>query len=117
MFGCYFNVARARTKGAEFSADVSLVPQFVKLRLTYTELDAVDLATNLKLARRPGKEGRIGLVLTPTPRLTIEPVIVLVGDRFDLPNEQGRLPSYARFDVYTEYRIDQTFSVYRAAKT
>ena len=111
-FGCFFNVARAQTKGSEYTADISLVPQFVRLRLTYTQLDAVDLQTNFKLARRPGKEGRVGLVLTPVPRLTIEPTIVFVGDRFDFPNEQGRLPSYARLDAYAEYRIDETFSVY-----
>ena len=39
-------------------------------------------------------------------------MIVFVGDRFDLPNQQGRLPAYARLDMYAEYRINQTFSIY-----
>lgn len=112
VFGCYFNIARARTSGAELSADVGLVPELLRLRLTYTALNAFDLETGFKLARRPGKEGRAGLVITPLAGLTIEPVIVFVGDRFDLPNQRGRLPSYARLDMYTEYRVNETFSVF-----
>ena len=53
LFGCYFNVARARTSGAELAAELNVVPQFLRLRVTYTALEAVDLATHVKLARRP----------------------------------------------------------------
>jgi vitamin B12 transporter len=123
VFGCYFNVARARTSGAELSAEINAVPQFLRIRLTYTALDAIDLATHMKLARRPTHEGRFGLIITPIPGLSIEPTIVYVGHRYDLPFdptlpnpvasfEKGKLQPYARFDIYAEYKLNQTFSIY-----
>jgi vitamin B12 transporter len=123
VFGCYFNVARARTSGAELAAEFSIVPQFVRVRVTYTALEAVDLITHVKLARRPGHEGRFGLIITPIPGLTIEPTVVYVGHRYDrpfdptLPNPiqafaRGKLQPYARFDLYAEYRLNETFSIY-----
>jgi vitamin B12 transporter len=123
LFGCYFNVARARTSGAELAAEFHAVPQFLRIRITYTALEAVDLVTHLQLARRPTHEGRFGLIITPIPGLTIEPTVIYVGHRYDLPFdptlpnplasfEKGKLPPYARFDLYAEYRLNQTFSVY-----
>src|SRR3712207_7768079 len=38
-----------------------------------TELHAVDLETGFRLNRRPEHQGRLALVLTPIPGLTIEP--------------------------------------------
>jgi vitamin B12 transporter len=123
VFGCFFNVARARTSGAELASEINVVPQFLRVRVTYTALEAVDLATHFKLARRPGHEGRFGLIITPLPGLSIEPTVVYVGHRYDrpydptLPNplasfEAGKLQPHARFDLYAEYRLDKTFSIY-----
>ena len=111
-FGCYFNVARARTSGAELAADIKLVPEFLRVRVAYTALEAIDVTTGDRLARRPAHEGRVGFIVTPTSRLSIEPAIVFVGSRFNLPNEKGKLPPYARFDLYTEYRLNDTFSIF-----
>jgi vitamin B12 transporter len=123
VFGCFFNVARARTSGAELAAEVNLVPQFLRVRVTYTAMEAVDLATHFKLARRPEHEGRFGLIITPVAGLSIEPTVVYVGYRYDrpydptLPNplqsfENGKLQPYARFDLYAEYRLTPNFSIY-----
>jgi vitamin B12 transporter len=123
VFGCFFNVARARTSGAELAAEVRVVPRFLRLRVAYTAMEAVDLATHMKLARRPGQEGRFGLVITPMAGLSIEPSVVYVGHRYDrpfdptLPNpiqsfENGKLQPYARFDLYAEYRLNPNFSIY-----
>ena len=56
LFGCYFNVARARTSGAELAAE-STSCRSSCVSCAYTALEAVDLATPFKLARRPTTKG------------------------------------------------------------
>jgi vitamin B12 transporter len=116
FFGCFFNVARARSSGLELSGDLVLVPDYARMRVAFTLLDAIDETTRLKLARRPDQEGRIGFVLTPHPRLSIEPSVVLVGDRWDLPNQVNKLPPYARLDMYAEYKVDDSYRLFTRAE-
>ncbi len=116
IFGCFFNVARAQTAGVELAGSFDLVPDTIRLRTTYTHLEAIDLVTHLKLARRPGKEARIGFEVMPITGLSIEPAVVLVGDRFSSPGMVDRLPSYARLDVYSSYKINRTFEVFARAE-
>jgi vitamin B12 transporter len=112
FFGCYVNVGHARTRGAELAADIAIVPQFLRLKAAYTELRAFDLETGFRLNRRPEHEGRFSLVITPYPGLTIEPAIVYVSERYDFPNEVNKLPAYARLDLYAEYKLNQTFTIF-----
>lgn len=115
-YGCYLNVDRARTWGFEFSGDLELVRGLLRAKVAYTYLHAVNGKTNLQLPRRPEHEGRIGLVITPTEKLSIEPSVVLVGERFSSVGEKDRLAPYARLDVRAEYKIDDMFSVYARAE-
>lgn len=115
-FGCYLNVARAKTSGVELQADVDVVPSWVRLKVAYTHLQAFDEETHLRLARRPQNEGRVGLIVTPIAGLSIEPSLIFVGERFSSNAEKNRLAPYARFDVYADYRINDTFSVYARAE-
>lgn len=114
--GCYVNVDRARTSGIELSADMDVIPSWMRIKATYTHLEAFDEETDLRLARRPRDQGRLGLVLTPLAGLSIEPSVVFVGDRFSSGGEQNKLPAYARFDVYADYKVNNTFSVYARAE-
>ena len=116
LYGCYLNVARARTSGIELSADAEIVPSLLRVKAVYTHTDAFDLATHLRLARRPQDEGRLGLIITPTAGLSIEPSVVFVGRRFSTTGEKDELAPYARFDVYADYKIDETFSMYLRAE-
>jgi vitamin B12 transporter len=102
-----------------------MVPEFFRLRVVYTHLKAVGQAIDpltgldgpeLRLARRPADEGRIGFVFTPLAGLTVEPSIVFVGKRFSGFGEIDRLPSYARIDAYAEYKLNDTFSLYGRAQ-
>jgi vitamin B12 transporter len=115
-FGCFVNVGRATTSGVELSADVDVVPSWLRVKAVYTHLDAFDRETELRLARRPQDQGRLGLIVTPVAGLSIEPSVVFVGTRFSTPGERNRLEPYARFDVYADYRINDTFSVYARAE-
>src|SRR5215217_2404639 len=88
--GCYINVGRARSAGVELSANIDLVPQWLRLRTTYTHLEAYDVTPDRltgrvdpkRLPRRPRDEARIGFILTPIRDLSIEPTLVLVGSQF-----------------------------------
>ncbi|MBF9234886.1 TonB-dependent receptor plug domain-containing protein [Microvirga alba] len=115
-FGCYLNVARARTSGVELSADMDVIPTWLRIKAVYTHLEAFDQQTHLRLARRPQDEGRIGLIVTPIAGLSIEPSVVFVGERFSSNGEKNKLQPYARFDVYADYRVNDTFSVFARAE-
>ncbi|MEZ0167266.1 TonB-dependent receptor plug domain-containing protein [Microvirga sp. TS319] len=116
IYGCFINVNRARTSGVELSADVDVVPAWLRMKANYTFLEAFDEDTDLRLARRPQHQGRLGLIITPMPGLSIEPSVVLVGSRFSSPGEGYELAPYGRIDVYADYRISDTFSAYARAE-
>ena len=124
--GCYYNVNRARTSGLEFEANVDVAPGLLRLKAAVTLLDAFGFSDrevdgervreSYRLPRRPTAEARIALPITPLPGLLIEPRMVVIGSRFNGINETGRLPSFARFDLYTEYKIDETLGVFARAE-
>ncbi|MBR1217475.1 TonB-dependent receptor [Bradyrhizobium sp. U87765 SZCCT0131] len=110
--GHYINVSRAETAGVELGADVTLLPGFARLTAAYTYLHAKDLATGLTLQRRPSDVMRLALALTPTEQWMIEPRILYVSRRFSGNGETSPLAAYTRVDLYSEYKIDQTWKVY-----
>lgn len=115
-YGCYANVGRAETSGLELSGEAVVVPDVLKTRLTYTYLNAFDRETHQRLARRPQHEGRLSFIYTPNSQWSIEPSLVFVGERFSSNNEQRKLAPYARLDVYTSYKINETFSMFARAE-
>jgi vitamin B12 transporter len=110
--GCYFNVSRAETDGVEVGAAVDILPGYLKFNAAYTYLHAVDLATNLVLARRPKNLARFSLSITPTDKWLIEPRVVTVSKRFSSANLVGQVDAYTRVDLYTEYKIDTNWKVF-----
>ena len=114
--GQYVNVARARTQGIELAADGIVIEGVLRARASYTYLDAIDETTKLKLARRPVHQGKFSLVYTPLAKLTIEPTLYVVGERFSSRNEKLKLAPYARFDMRVSYQFNDTFSAYVRAE-
>jgi vitamin B12 transporter len=110
--GCFVNVARATTSGLEFSGKAGIIDGLLSATGTYTYLRAKDRATNQTLARRPQHLGRAALQITPTEKWLIEPSVLLVSERFSSANERNRVAPYARFDVYSEYRLNETWKVH-----
>lgn len=108
----YFNVARAETRGLEVAASFDIWPHYLRLKTSYTHLQARDQATGLTLARRPRHVGRANLVITPMPQWTIEPSVTLVSQRFSGSGETQRLSPYARFDLHASYQINRTWNAY-----
>ncbi len=111
-FGCYANIARAKTSGVEAAADIVLWPEYARLNGTYTWLKARDRDTGLALARRPEHSGKIGLSLTPHARWTLEPSVTFSGKRFSTTNERQRLAPFACFDTLVSYRMNDNVDVY-----
>jgi vitamin B12 transporter len=103
----YFNVARAETSGLEVGADAVVWPNWVKLKLAYTYLHAIDADTGLTLQRRPEHAGRVSLAVTPMADWLIEPRLYLVSERYSSAGEKNRLDPYARLDIYSSYRLDE----------
>ena len=95
--GCYRNVAEAWTSGVELAGTVDIIPEWLGLRAVYTYTHALDLTRNRvtglplnrRLERRPEHEGRVGFIVTPVKRLSIEPSVVFVGERFSRSNERS----------------------------
>src|SRR5258708_14599177 len=80
--GHYINITRAAPDVLEVGATVDILPGTLKFTAAYTYLHAVDLATNLTLARRPKNLARLSLAITPTDNSLIEPRVVTVSKRF-----------------------------------
>lgn len=111
-YGCYVNIARAKTKGAELELKASLIPEFVRLKAAYTHLNAKDETTGFDLARRPKHTARLALEYRPREGWMIEPRLTFVGARFDAPGEKRPLSAYTRLDAYGEYRISENATAY-----
>lgn len=111
-FGCYFNVARAKTSGIELAGRIVAIDGWLAITGSYTYLQAKDQRTNLTLARRAPHQGRIALQITPYEGLLIEPSVVMVSDRFSGSNETSPLKAYARLDIHTEYAVNATYKLH-----
>lgn len=114
--GQYINVARARTQGLELSANAVLIENYLSARASYTRLDAIDERTGLRLARRPAHQARLSLAFTPLPKLSIEPTLVVVGERYSAPRQGSRLSPYARLDMRVSYQLNDNLGFYVRAE-
>ena len=108
----FINIARARTNGVEFGLDAEIIDRYVRLKVAYTSLSAVDAVTKLTLARRPSDVARFSLIIKATDELTIEPSALVVSQRFNSPGESDRLAPYVRFDLRADYQLDKHWNIY-----
>lgn len=108
----YFNIARARSHGVEFGLDAEVIERYLRVKVAYTYLSAIDAATGLVLARRPSDVAKFSFTINPVEELTIEPSLLIVSQRFSSPGEQARLAPYARLDLNVDYKLDPHWNVY-----
>jgi len=115
IFGCYFNVGRAETKGVEFSGEAEIIPGVVRARASYTHLVAKNRVTERSLFRRPPDKGMASLVYTGIRGLELETRLVAAGATpdYDFINaRRATLPAYARVDLYANYKFDERLSIF-----
>ncbi|OQW50673.1 TonB-dependent siderophore receptor [Candidatus Raskinella chloraquaticus] len=108
----FINIARARTNGVELGFDAEIIDRYLRLKVAYTYLSAIDAQTKLTLARRPGDVARFSIIIKPTEELTIEPSFLVVSQRFNSPGESDRLAPYVRLDLRADYQIDRHWNFY-----
>jgi vitamin B12 transporter len=115
IFGCYYNVGRARTKGVEFSGEAIVVPGEWRVRATYTHLAAENLVTQRSLFRRPQDKGTASVIYSGVPGLELEARLTIVGPNPDYDytfSKRVTLASYARLDLFADYKFDERVSVF-----
>nr|WP_249792586.1 TonB-dependent receptor [Bradyrhizobium sp. BRP22] len=110
--GHYVNISRAETDGLELGLNIDVVPGYLRFNAAYTYLEAKDVSTGLTLARRPENLARFSFPITPINDWLIEPRVLAVSKRYSGSNETLPLNPYVRVDLYTEYKIDETWKVY-----
>ncbi len=115
VFGCYYNVGRARTQGIELSGEASVIPDVFRLRASYTYLDARDLTTQLQLLHHPRDKGSVSAIYTGVPKLELEARVIVVGANpdYDFINyDRVVLPAYAKIDLFANYKLDHGVSLF-----
>ena len=113
LYGCYYNVGRAETKGVELSADAILVPDAWRARASYTYLDARDLETDTQLLQRPRNKGALSLIYDGIAKLELEARLTLVGSRLDYGTISNvTLAPYAKLDVLANYKLNDSFALF-----
>jgi vitamin B12 transporter len=106
---CDYNVNRARTRGVETSGEVWVAPETLRVRASYTYLDARDLTTGARIPLRPYNKGALSALYTGVPNLEIEARATFVGATTDTSLV---LPAYAKYDVFANYRVNAAVSVF-----
>jgi vitamin B12 transporter len=122
IFGCYFNVGRADTRGVEFSGDASLVPGALLARGSYTFLSARNLDDDpdsiyagRTLLRRPRNKAMWSFVYTGLPGLEVEARANFVGPAHDVDfifNKRVMLAPYVRLDLFANYKLTDRLTLH-----
>ncbi|MDP2358417.1 MAG: TonB-dependent receptor [Beijerinckiaceae bacterium] len=109
----YYNIAEARIKGLETSAEFVLVPGEWKARLSYTYSSAINETTGQPLPRRPKNKGGVSLTYTGIPKVELEARALFVGERLDSAFAPGVFNSgYLRIDMRGNYRINENLQAF-----
>jgi vitamin B12 transporter len=111
--GCYFNVGRAETKGIETAADIVIVPDEWRTRVSYTYMVATNLVTHTELLERPRDKATVSLIYTGVPKLEVEGRLTLVSSRLAFGTVSDvELEPYAKVDVYANYKATDQVTLF-----
>jgi len=120
--GCYFNINQAKSRGIEQKFTFALVPDLWRVKVSYTFMLAEDQSTHTALLRRPQHQAMASLIYLGLNKIEIEPRLTLVGHRIDAywgtaPDPiRVALAPYAKLDLLTSYKIDDTYMAYIRAE-
>ncbi|MBB4199336.1 vitamin B12 transporter, partial [Rhodoblastus sphagnicola] len=119
FYGCYYNVGRARIKGLELSAEAVVLPDILRARASYTNMDARNLATGEVIQRRAHNKGSVSLIYAGVPKLEVEGRLTVVGanpdksyNNYAYTSTSVVLPAYAKIDIFASYKLDRGVSVF-----
>jgi vitamin B12 transporter len=113
--GYYDNVAKARARGVELSAQADLT-EALSVQASYTWLDARNRTPGANfdrhLARRPSREGDAELSYAWPVKLTTAVAVHYAGDRYDDAGNVNRLKGYVTWDLRASYPLTDQVEVY-----
>ncbi len=112
IFGCYYNVGKAVTRGVEASGEFAVIPDAWKVRGTYTFMHARDLVLSAPLYQRPRSQASGSVVYTGFPKLELESRVTFVGPRLDFASPPVTLAPYAKWDLFATYKVADSLSVF-----
>ena len=112
IFGCYYNVGRAVTRGVEATGELTILPEVLKGRATYTFTYARDLIADAPLLQRPRNQGSASLIYVGSPGLELEGRVTFVGPRLDFASPPVTLAPYAKVDVLANYKVNDRLSIF-----
>jgi len=110
-FGYYDNIDRSQAHGVELEANVQL-PHKLSLTGNYTHLEAIDLATQNDLARRPRAMANLRVEWTPDATWSLGAGASYTGSRFDDQFESVPLPGNTVVNLYASGAINQSLRIY-----
>jgi len=108
VFFAPINLAKARSKGLELSANVAYGPAYMRANWTY--LDAKDLLTGDLLQRRAKESGYAALGATWSG-LNVEVAEQVVGPRFSEAFNQKPMQGYHKTDVRLNYAVNKQWKL------
>lgn len=110
------NIDRARTFGIETFATAQ-VTSTVRVRVDYTHTEAIDMATNLQLLRRPRDKVSATAFWDALDNLTLSGTVLHVGESVDAARaapfvNRPILPAYTVVNLAGDYRVNQNVKVF-----
>jgi vitamin B12 transporter len=109
--GYYYNVGRSRSSGYE--AEIVARPgDALNAWINYTNMQAIDEASGLALARRPHISANIGATWTPVTGTSLGASLSYVGARFDDAANTVPLDSARTVNLFASYALSAQLQVF-----
>lgn len=110
-FGFYDNTDLVSAKGWEFGLAVSPVEGF-DVALNYTNIDAIDVTTGNRLARRADDKASLVVDYRIENGIGIGATVLMVGDSFDNSSNTRQLDGYVVTDLRASYGITKQLEIF-----
>ncbi len=110
-FGYYDNINRSRARGVELEVRAQLSAT-VLLAGNFTYLEAIDLASQYDLARRPRQMANLRINWQASSRCSLGADLGYTGARFDDSFESRPLPSYVLVNGRAAFAINRQLQFY-----
>lgn len=104
----YFNIDETRARGVEVEGRLTLRPG-LSFDVTYSYIEAVDIATGLQLLRQPRHKGTIATVFKASERLTLSASAIFNGRENDTPSPND---GFVRLDLRASYAMSEKLELY-----
>jgi vitamin B12 transporter len=106
----YQNVAKAKSEGMEYGAEINLINERLKISTNITSTATKDSTTDRPLPRVPQNQFNIGINYKPIPKLSIGTTINHTGGYFDIGTD--KIKQFTLVGLTADYAITKQFSIF-----